>query len=238
MLAASGVLSAQEPAANSLTTLGGNIAKRTTEWTTLATNLEQRVARLLPCDPQVRSSIEEVSRASEARTLASTTYWTMVAIKSKAQIETIQGYLTQEEGRAATWASDRSDAKVDVAVTGAQAASLGASIRQIPALANPRKNLEPIAETYRTLEKQAQEREALAGQIADNLRELLKASQARQSAIDDRMKTVSAEGSRWNAYYAARQTRAQIECSLTNPAAASAPLRPPAPRPVPQGKKQ
>jgi hypothetical protein len=68
----------------------------------------------------------------------------------------------------------------------------------------------------------------------------LKASQARQSAIDERLKTVGAEGQRWSAYYVAWQARAQVECALVNPGAAVPPtaVPPPAiPRPAPQGKK-
>lgn len=237
-LAAASALSAQAPA-STLAASQENIAKRTSEWRTLATNLEQRVARLLPCDARVRSSIEEVSRASEARTVALTTYWTLFSTKSKGQIEAIQGLLTQEEGRSSNWAADRSDAQVDVAVTSAQSASLGASIRQIPALATPQKQLDTITQMYRDLEKQAQEREAWGSQIVTSLTDLLKASQARQSAIDARMKAVSDEGLRWSAYYEARQTRAQIECSLTNPSATiERPPQPTGPRPVPQGKKQ
>jgi hypothetical protein len=91
---------------------------------------------------------------------------------------------------------------------------------------------------YRTLEGQSQQRETSAGQLVDNLRELLKTSQARQTAIEDQMKAISTEGQRWSAYYATRQARAQIECSITNPAAARPLPAPPAPRPVPQGKKQ
>ena len=230
-IAAAGALSAQDTAANSLATLQENAAKRTTEWSTLATNLEQRMARLLPCDARVRTSVEEVSRASDARTVALTTYWTMVSIKSKAQVEAIRGLLAQEEGRADDWAKDRTDAQTDVAVTNAQAASLGLSLRQLPALANPQKSLEAITQMYRVLEGQTQERETSAGQLIDDLRELLRAGQARQSAIEDRIKAIGTEGLRWSGYYAARQARAQIECSITNPAAAAA--RPvPAPAPL------
>src|SRR5579862_4783440 len=86
-LAAAGALFAQDSTANSLATLQENAAKQTMEWSMLATNLELRVARLLPCDARVRTSVEEVSRASDARTVALTTYWTMVSIKSKTQVE-------------------------------------------------------------------------------------------------------------------------------------------------------
>ena len=230
-----GIVSAQGPAPNPLPALQQSVSQRTAEWNTLATNLEQRVARLLPCDPQARAAIDEVSRASEARSVALTSYWTVASLQSKTQVEAIRRLLAQEEARVGDWVVDASQAQADVASAAALGTSLAASVAQVPALANPQKDLEAIAEQYRSLEKQAQERAAAHGRLVDNLRELLNTSQARQVAIDERVRTVSVEGQRWSAYYAARQARAQVECSLVNPAAA--PAQPAVPRPAPPGKK-
>ena len=226
---------AQVPAPGSLPALQQNLAQRTAEWSTLATNLEQRVARLLPCDPQARAAIDEVSRASEARSAALTSYWTAASLQSKTQVEAIRGLLAQEQDRVGDWMVDADQARVDAAFATAQGASLATSVPQIPALANPQKDVEAIGEQYRLLEKQAQERVAAHGRLLGDLRELLNTSQARQAAIDERLRTVGVEGQRWSAYYVSRQARAQIECSLINSAAAG---RPAAPRPAPQGKKQ
>ena len=231
-----GIVSAQAPAPNSLPALQQSVSQRTAEWNTLATNMEQRVARLLPCDPQARAAIDEVSRASDARGIALTSYWTMVSLQSKTQIEAIRRLLAQEEDRAGDWAADANQARVDVALAAALGASLASSVSQVPALAAPQKDLEAIEEAYRLFEKQSQERTASGGQLLGDLRELLKASQARQAAIDERLKTVGVEGERWSAYYAARQARAQVECALVNPGAAVAP--PAVLRPAPSGKKQ
>jgi len=236
-LATVSFLSAQEPAPNSLPALQDSVAKRTAEWNTLATNLELRIARLLPCDPRVRTAIDEVSRASDARSIALTSYWTMASVQSKAQIEAVRRLVAQEEARASDWSAEESEAKVDVALTAAQAASLASGVRQLPALAKPQKDIEAIAQLYRSLEKQAQDRATGGGPLLDDLRELLTASQARQTAIDQRVTAVSTEGLRWSAYYTARQTRARIECSITNPAAAAG-REAPAPRRLPAGKKQ
>jgi len=220
----------------SLPALQQTVAQRTAEWNTLATNLEQRLARLLPCDPQARASIEEASRASDARIIALTSYWTVASMRSKTQVEAIRGLLAQEEDKVGDWAVDANQAKVDVALATAQGTSLATGVAQVQALANPQKDLEAIAEQYRLLEKQAQERATSHGHLIDDLRELLKTSQARQLAIDQRLRIVGTEGQSWSAYYAARQARGQVECSLINPAAAAAP--PAVPRPAPQGKKQ
>jgi hypothetical protein len=207
----------------------------------LTTSLELRLARLLPCDPRVRTSVDEVGRAADARTVALTSYWNMVSIQSKAQVEVIRGLLAREGEGGEDWARDRTEAQQEVVATSAQAAALKANLQQLPALSNPVKSLESLAETDRVLEAQAQERATNGGLLVNDLRDLLKASQSRESAIDEQLKSVSAEGQRWSAYYAARQARGQIECVIINPAAATAaPAARPAPptvRPLPPGPK-
>jgi len=59
---------------------------------------------------------------------------------------------------------------------------LTSSVSQVPALANPQKDLEAIAEQYRSLAKQAQDRAASHGRLIEDLRELLNTSQTRQAA--------------------------------------------------------
>jgi hypothetical protein len=234
--AAEGIVSAQGTAPISLEALQQSVAQRTSEWNALAANLEQRVARFLPCDPQARAAIEEAGRASNARSVALTSYWTVASLQSKTQVEAVRRLLAQEESRAGEGEADANQARVEAALVTAQRTSLAAGIPQLPALLNPQKDLEAIADQYRLLEKQAQERAAGGGRLIDDLRELLNTSQARQAAIEERLKTLGTEGQRWSAYYVARQARAQVECSLVNPAAAPAPAA--VPRRTPQGKKQ
>lgn len=228
--AAAAGLRAQDTGANSLPALQDAAAKRTAEWSSLTTTLEPRLVRLLPCDPRVRTAVEEVAKASDSRTVALTSYWNMVSIQSKAQIDAIRGLLAREEERGEDWSKEKAETEQELAATSAQAAALKASMQQVPALASPQKNLEALAGTARLLAAQAQERETNGSELLDDLRDLSKAAQARQSAIDEQLKSVSAEGQRWSAYYAARQARAQIECFIINPAAATAP---PVARPVP-----
>jgi membrane-bound lytic murein transglycosylase len=222
-------LCGQDAGATSLPALQDAAVKRTAEWNTLTSGLELRLARLLPCDPRVRTAIEETGRASDVRTGALIRYWNLASARSKAQIEAVQGLLKQEEQRTESWAKETTEAQQESDATSAQAAVLKTSLTQVPALSNPQKSLESIAENEQVLQRRAQERETSASQLLGDLRTLVQAGQARQSAIDDQTKSVSAEGQRWSAYYAARQARAQIECLLVNPAAAA--------RPLPQGKK-
>ncbi len=229
-LAAAAALRAQDAGANSLPALQDTAAKRTAEWNTLTTGLELRLVRLLPCDPRVRTSVDEVAKASDSRTAALTSYWNMVSLQSKAQVDAIRGMLGREEERSEGWSQEQTETEQESAATSAQAAALKASMQRVPALAGPQKSLESLAQSDRLLAAQAQERATNGGLLLADLRDLLKASQARQSALDEQLKSVTAEGQRWSAYYAARQARAQIECFIINPAAATAP---PPTRPVP-----
>jgi hypothetical protein len=229
------LVSAQSPAADSLPALQQSVAQRTAEWNALASNLEQRVARLLPCDPQARAAIDDAGRASDARTQALVKYWTVASLQSKAQIDTIRDLVAQEQDRAGDRAVEVSEAHLDIDLTVAEATTLTSSVRQLPALAAPQKHLQNIVEQYRSAEKQVQARALVSDSLLADLRELLNAGQTRQAAIEERLKAAIAEGQRWNYYYAARLARTQVECFLINPAGGAVPA---APRPAPQGKKQ
>jgi chromosome segregation ATPase len=221
-IAAAGVATAQDSSPNSLTTLQQDAAKRSSEWSTLATNLEQRLARLLPCDPRIRTSIDEASRASNARITALTAYWTAVSEKSRQQIEAIQKLLAQGQSQAPEWSTYREEAEQHRAAVDAQNAVLAANAKQVPALAGAQKMLDAIAQSTQQMMSRAQDQQTTAAQLTDELRNLLKASQDRQTAIDQQLKSINTEGTRWSAYYVAREARAQTECAITNPAAAPA----------------
>ena len=223
---------AQEPA-NALATFEQNAVKRNSEWTTLATNLEQRLARFLPCDSRIRSAVEETSRASEARTTALTTYWMALSGKSKNQIDAIRRLMAQEEARKSDWASDRSEAGQERAAVTEQSNLLANGVTRVPALAGSQAALTATAQAMMKIESQIEERQNTGDQLTAELRDLMTASQARQNAIEAQLKLIGAEGARWSAYYAARLSRAQTECEITGQDAgadADAPARRPAPK--------
>src|SRR5690348_10548895 len=109
-LAVMGTAWAQD-AANALTSFQQNAARRDSEWTTLATNLEQRLARFLPCDARIRGAIEETSRASDARIAALTTYWMAVSGRSKNQVDAVRRLTAEEEARKGEWSVDRTESE-------------------------------------------------------------------------------------------------------------------------------
>jgi hypothetical protein len=226
-LAVASAAGAQDPA-NSLTGFQQTAARRTAEWTTLTVNLEQRVARLLPCDARVRGAIEETSRASEARTVASTTYWLALSGVAKTQVDAIRRLQAQEEAGKETWTVDRTEAGEELAAVAQQSGFLAISANRLPALGDAQKSLSAAAQALRQIESQIQAREASADQLIAELRDLLAAGLARQNAIEAQLRFISTEGSRWSAYYDARLKRAQTECFITNPGAGGNPRANPA----------
>jgi hypothetical protein len=214
--------------------------KRTVEWTTLASGLEVRLARLLPCDARVREAVDEVSRASEARLTAWNGYWQSVAVKSRDQEAAARKLLASEEVRSAEWNQSRLDAEAERAATEAQAAVLAASTRTLPAMAGAQRTLDAVIQLSKQTATQAGEREATGLRLTDELRDLANRAQARQKNIDAQVKALATEANAWRTYYAARIARAQTECSITDPAAAAAVAPPAAPskRPATRRKKQ
>lgn len=224
----------QEKPASPFPSLQQNVEKRTAEWDTLTNNLELRIGRLLPCDPQVRGAVEEVSRASDARTVALTEYWLAVSAASKTQTEAVRRLLTQEEAGAAERKTDQADAEQERVAVNAELADLGESAKRLPSLAAAQKALDGLAQSSARAAAQSAERGQSAERLSQELRDLLAAAQARQTAIDNAMKAVAAEGLRWSGYYLSRLARAQTECIITNPNGAP----PAAPRTPAQGKKK
>ncbi len=192
-----------------------NAVKRNSEWSTLATNLEQRLGRLLPCDARIRGAIEETGRASEARITALTTYWLALSGKSKNQLDAIRRLMAQEEARKGEWIVDRTEAGQERAAVTEQSNLLAAGVARVPALAGAQSALTATTQAMLPIETQTDERQSTGEVLATELSDLLAASQARQVAIETQLKYISAEGTRWSAYYAARLSRAQTECSIT-----------------------
>jgi chromosome segregation ATPase len=189
------------------------------EWSALASSLEQRVARLLPCDPRVRSDIEEAARASDARFAALTSYWQEIAKRSNEQAEAARTLIAGNDPRIADWKADRTDSEQEQTRLAAQVADLRESVGQQSALATAVRVLNGISQSAAAATKQAATREEAAAKLDANLHELTTATEARQAAIENELKALATENSRWSAYYGARVTRAQMECSLTSPAA-------------------
>ena len=226
------------PPPGSLAALEQTAKRRSADWQQMAQNLEASVARLLPCDPKIASSIGDVRRASEERLAAVSAFLTDAAQEASQDTAGVKRAIAAAEGL--DLADERTDLANEQGGVEAELANLTDALKQRPALEDAQKALQQIA----ALQKQrADLTQASAGRqeaLMTALHTLESDSAAREESLKGARAAFDAERSRWNSYYAARLARAQTECAIVKgtPAAESAPA-PPAPRrPSSQGKKK
>jgi len=94
-------LAQQQP--DSLTALQQAAEQRTSEWDGLARTLEGKIARMLPCDARVRTTIEEVNRASDARLAALGKYLKPPRPKQAQHLNSRQELWRSRKGWRANW---------------------------------------------------------------------------------------------------------------------------------------
>ena len=205
-------------------------AKKATDWDALAKGLEVKLARMLPCDPRVRASIEEVSRASDARLSALGLYLQAAAEEAKTDLDRVQGLLAEQEFATKESATDKSEAEAELAAIQGQAADLAESVKQRASLGEARNKLAEIEAMVQERDTRSQQQEARREALSAALRQVASTYAARQKALETEISALVIENSRWGEYYVARMARALMECAVTNPALAN-------PRP-PQRKKQ
>jgi hypothetical protein len=208
---------AQVNSADPLAALQVVAEKRSADWDTLARGLEVKLARMLPCDPRARTSIEEVSRASDARLTALGQYLQASAAQAKADVARIQRLLAEQESAAKDVEIEKAEADQERAAIEGRASDLAESSKRRPSLAEAQKKLAEIAAMTRERTARAQEEVARRQALASALRQIGEAYQVRQKAIEMELSALVIETSRWGEYYAARMARAQTECSVTNP---------------------
>ncbi|HYV63837.1 MAG TPA: hypothetical protein VE958_14230 [Bryobacteraceae bacterium] len=202
--------------------------KRYAEWESLAKDLSERMARILPCDPRYAAGITEVSRASEARLAALAEYIRGASVKALAETAAAKILLNAEERRAVEAALERADAGQEQTAVDTQSDALAQSIRQRPSLEDAQKVLEQIAAMTRQRAAAAEQQAGSQDAAVVLLRDLVTKFDARDAALRDESVAFEAERGRWNGYYAARLARAQTECSITQvaPSPSKSPARP------------
>ena len=186
--------------------------KRHSEWEALAKDLDERMARILPCDPRSMSAIYDVSKASEARMAALTDYIRGVSAAAFAETASAKLLLDVEDRRSVEAGLERADAGQEKTSVDMQSDALSQSVKQRTSLEDSQKLLAKITAMI-------QERANLPGGTTEPavalLRDLVSKFEARDAALRDESVAFEAERVRWNAYYAARTARAQTECAIT-----------------------
>jgi len=220
LLLVANVLFAQQPG-DPLVALQQAVEKKTADWEALAKTLESRVARMLPCDARVRTSIEDVSRAADTRTAALAQYLQAAAAQAHADSQMVAQALANQEAAAHEMEVDRAEDEQERIAIDAQLADLSESLKRRQQLADAQRSLVAISALIRQRASTAQQQVAQRAALTAALRDLAAAYEARDKAIQAEVAAVGVEEARWKDYYAARIARAQTECAIT-----TAPSRP------------
>jgi hypothetical protein len=218
--------SAQDPPSpDSLASLEQSAEKSLAAWTSLAKDLDTRVARLLPCDARATAAITEVSRASDARLTALAEYLGAAAVTAGTETSAARILLTSEISRAAEDSPERADTAGELAAVQKQVDALTSAVKQRGSLEDAGKSLQQIAAMVKDRATLAEQQSANTATIQAALGDLVAAFEAREAALKDQTAAFEAERARWNGYYAARLARAQTECSITKTGPAKAPAK-------------
>ena len=132
-------------AAPDLAALEKTAQNRHAEWEALAKDMNDRMARMLPCDPRALTAVTEVSRASEARLAALADYLRAVSAKAFAETATARNLLSIEEKRALEASLERNDAGQEQTAVDTQSDALAQSVKQRTSLEAPQKLLQQVA---------------------------------------------------------------------------------------------
>jgi hypothetical protein len=218
-LFAAGSAHAQDPSPQNggpdLATLQQAAQKRHAEWEALAKDMNDRVSRILPCDPRALAAVNEVSRASESRLAALSDYLRAVSIRAFGETAVVRDLLTSEERRAVQASLERADAGQEQTAVDTQSDALAQSVKQRASLEAPEKLLAQISAMIHQRVMALDQHAGSADAAVPLLRDLVAKFEARDAALREEFAASEAERARWNGYYAARRTRAQIECTIT-----------------------
>jgi hypothetical protein len=205
-----------------LAALGQTAQKRHAEWEGLAKDMNDRMSRILPCDPRAQAAVTEVSRASEARLGALADYLRAVSAQAFAETAAARNLLSAEEKRAVEARLERADAGQEQTAVDTQSDALAMSVKQRNSLEAPQKLLAQIATMIHQRAAAAEQQAGTADAGVALLRDLVAKFEARDAALREEFAAAETERARWNGYYAARRARAQIECTITQIGASAA----------------
>ena len=169
--------------------------------------------------PAARSAATRIwmaaAAAGEARVAALADYLRAVSSQAFAETAAARSLLSAEEKRAVEAGLERADAGQEQTAVETQSDGLALSVKQRTSLEMPQKLLAQIAEMIRQRMTSTEQQAKGADAAVALLRDLVAKFEARDAALREEFAASEAERTRWNGYYAARRTRAQIECSIT-----------------------
>ena len=127
-------------------------------------------------------------------------------------------FVAESETLLGSWTKERSDAQQALAQLEEHEADLRESAKTVAALTSAVRALDAIIGDSEAVTNQSTEREAALAQWKARWSDVIRSTELRDAAIENELKTLAGERDRWNAFYAARAARAQMECALTSAA--------------------
>lgn len=184
-----------------------------TAWFTLASSLDVRVARMLPCDAAATAAIEEVNRASTARLIALSAYLKAVTDQAATDVATARQIQREETAYLTGVGTERTDTEQERAGIETQINNLAESVLK-------KVSLTAASDELRQLETSVRERANMVTTHATAAEGSLKyfedfavALEQREIALRKIQTSLEEERTKWNGYYTARLARARVECS-------------------------
>jgi chromosome segregation ATPase len=188
------------------------------DWFKLASDLDLRLARMLPCDPAAATTIEETGRASTARIVALTAYAKALAEQVSKDAKMARQIQRSETAYLTSVGTERTDTENERAAIDGQLAKLAESVRK-------KVSLTAASDELRAIEALVRERANLVTSNASSTEGALKqfedlalSLEAREEALRKQIPALEDQRTKWNGYYTARLARARIECSVTGKA--------------------
>ena len=210
-----GILCGQYTLAQALAPLEQTLKTTETAWVTLARDLDNKLARMLPCDAAAATAIQEVATASQARLGALSAYLKAAADNAAADAVAARNIRDGEQGRLVSIPAERTDTEQERAGIESQLRNLADSIRSKPPLAAAEQQLKQLEAMTRERATLAAKQSADGPGLVQMLNALIGALEGRASALRQSAAAVTTEVPRWEQYYAARLARTRTECTVT-----------------------
>jgi len=202
-------------AQGSLSDLEATATKAQEQWFSLASTLDTRLSRMLPCNPAVTTAIEEVQRASTARLAALVDYSKAVAAQASRDVAEARQLQRSQSDALANLKAELADTEQERQGIESQVNALAESIRR-------RVSLTVAIDELKALEASVRDRAALAvanvaatDGVQPRFDALAQVLVQRETALAKQVAALENERVKWNGYYSARLGRAMVECTET-----------------------
>lgn len=185
------------------------------QWFGLASTLDARLTRMLPCDTAAASTIEETHRASTARMIALIAYAKGVADQAAQDVAMARQIQKSETDYVTGLGGERTDTEQERAGIASQMTNLAESVRKRVTLTVANDELRALEASVRERATLVSSNTAAAEASLSRFESLVQALVKREAALRKQIAALEDERGKWNGYYAARLARAQVECAET-----------------------